>query len=115
MSNLSSTKPKRVLHGKIENHDYALSEEELDSIVRGYDNGWKDYSIFSLGIGVPCLLNALSLIGQQINKYIFFCNILFGFTGFILGIIFLFCWKKDKNGLHEIITDVKSRPVIENR
>jgi hypothetical protein len=86
---------------------YGLSEDDLKNVSESKTNIFKDFALGSLGITIPCILNAISAyVG---NKGWEFNSLLNTFTSISSGSICIFCFvfalithKKDKSILIEI-------------
>ena len=112
---------KSIIHFDPNRTVYAVSETELDNINSHGNSIWKDVGIAALAMGIPCLINTVSLIinskipdGQKfVASLDIFLNSLFGLVGLILGIVFLLIWNKSRKKKVEIIDLIKQREKYE--
>jgi hypothetical protein len=97
--------PKRV--------DYTVSEAELNSILGSSQSTWKDFFIFLIALGLPCIINGIAQISGQVSFSLtlpIFLNFIIGVPALIVGICFSIAWWKTKDQLKNIIKNIKEKP-----
>lgn len=107
---------KSYIYYNPERVDYSLNEEELNSLKNAGQNHWRDVTLVSVAICLPCIINALSEIAQQetFNATLsIILNFIIGGIGLGFTIIFGILWAKTKNRATDIIEKLKKKPKIE--
>jgi len=105
--------PKNIIHYDSNKIDYTITAEQIDSLKNISQNHWKDFSIGSFAIGIPCFINSIvELYKQQIitPTISFNINFVVGIIGIVLGSSFLVAWLKTKKKIDDIINNVKGKP-----
>lgn len=96
-----------------ERTDYVVSESELNSLAEGGANCSKDFFFACLGVGLPCVINAIAEI-RGMEKFVptlsFNINLVVGLVGIVLGISFGFSWRKSFVEITKLKNDIKGRP-----
>ena len=98
--------------------DYAIGETELDELKQATSNHWKDFCLFCVGVGLPCLLNAFSLVKTSTQNPFsptleFTLNLIVGIIGIVLGAAFGVAWYKTGKNADAIINRIKGKPKIQ--
>ena len=109
---------KNYIHYDPSRTDYSVNSFELELIEQTGSSIWKDVFLACLGLGVPCIINAIhdySTLPSDAKNFTadIFLNTLFGIISIILGIISLIVWQKSKTSFKNIITDIKNKPKYE--
>jgi len=109
---------KNYIHYEPSRIDYSVNSFELELIEQTGSSVWKDVFLCSVGIAVPCIINALDDCAKLSSENQFlttniFLNCLFGGLGIILGIISFIVWRKNKSNFGKIIGDIKNKPKFE--
>lgn len=109
---------KNYIHYDPSRIDYSVNSFELELIEQTGSSIWKDVFLASLGLGLPCVINAIhGYSSLPINAKKFsadiFLNSLFGCFSLMLGIISLIVWQKSKTSFKKIISDIKNKPKYE--
>lgn len=112
MSKPPSIVPTTVLHLDEIIHAFAVSEEELSLLVKGYDNIFKDLFNICISCGIPCSFNALCNHSQGLGDPVVFFNAVFGTVGVILSFTFFIMWKKEKKSVESQLQKIKDRKGI---
>lgn len=115
MDNQSLPTPKSLIHYDPERIDYSVTDGELEQLSKGNTTLWKDFCLFCLALGVPCLINAIAATSLTafVLSLSLFLNYLFGVVGIILSIAFGIAWKKTHKGTTDLITVIKNKPKFE--
>ncbi len=112
-----SFQTKNFLHYDGERIDYAISNSELDELGQVSNNIWKDFCLTCIGVGIPCSINAISIVSKSVANFsptlAFNLNALFGIIGIVLGLAFGIAWSKNKNSTKKIVDRIKEKPKIE--
>src|SRR5688572_1450272 len=84
-----------VLHIDPERRLYACSDADLNSLTNT-SNFFKDFCLTSLGIGLPCVINAIpELMKPEFDPTTgVFLNSLIGLGGIVFGVVFGFLWHR---------------------
>ncbi len=96
--------------------DYSVNEEELNNLKNAGQNHWKDVTLVSLAIGIPCVINGFSEMSQQetfIPTFSIVLNFIIGGIGLGFTMIFGICWGKTYNSINKIIEKIKNKPKFE--
>ncbi len=109
---------KNYIHYDPNRTDYSVNSFELELIEQTGSSIWKDVFLACLGIGIPCVLNAIHDYSDlPIDAKIFtadiFLNMLFGILSMALGIISLIVWQRSKINFKKVIADIKNKPKYE--
>jgi len=102
-----------VIHYDPERVDYSLSGVELEQLSSSSQNSWKDFCLVCLGVGVPCIVNAIAAVNKQPQFSLtlsMFLNFLIGGIGITSGIISGILWQKSRSPIKELVKDIKARP-----
>ena len=103
------------IHYDPERIDYSISESELEQLRQCADNLWKDFCLACCGVGIPCLVNAISLATKTqpfVPTLEFNLNLVVASVGITLGIAFGIAWSKSKKGSRRIVELIKAKPKI---
>ena len=105
---------QNVIHYDPMRIDYAINDNELAGLEEYGNSIWKDVFLATVGIGVPCLLNAYIAqkklpINTNWTNEIFF-NYLIGGITFGLSIVAFFVWRSNSKKKKNIIQHIKSKP-----
>lgn len=95
--------------------DYALTGEELENLQNNTQSNWKDFSIGSIAVGIPCTINAFTELGKQTifePTLSFNINLVIGILGLVLGSIFFILWRKSKRDNLLLLEKIKNKPKI---
>lgn len=106
--------PANYIHYNPERVDYTVTESELDQLCRS-SNSWKDFTIAAGGVGIPCILNAISIYQAQTTftpTLAFILNLLVGLVGIALGIAFGIMWSRTTSDINAVKTTIKNKPRI---
>lgn len=116
-NNINQALAKNYIHYDPSRTDYSVNSFELELLEQTGNSIWKDVFLASIGIGIPCLINALNDFSNLPNEATFtadiFLNSLFGGLAIILGIISLLVWQKSKASFKKVIDDIKNKPKYE--
>ena len=96
--------------------DYSLTKEELENLKNACNSHWKDFSLTSLAIGIPCTINAVSEMTSQETfqpNLALNLNLVFGVMGIALSMVFLIIWRIKKKNLNDIIKQIKRKPKLD--
>lgn len=94
--------------------DYAISEEELNSLETNSKNIWKDFFLISLSIGIPTTINAIADTQTPfVLSLKLFLNYIFGVLGIVFSIIFGLMWRGTYISYNKIVKKIKNRPKFE--
>ncbi len=102
-----------LIHIELNKTLYAIVPSELTILEEGASSIWKDITLASLGIALPCAINAVveySKLKDKVFNQEIFINSLIGALGIILAIICGVVWLKSKNKCKELIAEIKKRP-----
>jgi hypothetical protein len=101
------------IHYDPERVDYTISESELQSLKDCYANLWKDFCLAGCGIGVPCVINAISIY-KRVTPFApsidFVLNTIVGLVCVILGLCFGIAWYRTSTSASDIIDAIKKKP-----
>jgi hypothetical protein len=103
------------IHYDPERVDFSVSEGELESLKDCYSNLWKDFCLACCGIGIPCVINAISLYKKSpssVGTIDFVMNAIVGFVCVILGLAFGIAWDRTRDSSSKIIEKIKKKPKI---
>lgn len=109
---------KNYIHYDPSRTDYSVNSFELELIEQTGSSIWKDVFLACLGLGVPCIINAIhdySSLPADAKSFTadIFLNSLFGGLSLVLGIISLIVWQKSKTSFKKVIADIKNKPKYE--
>lgn len=109
---------KNYIHYDPSRTDYSVNSFELELLEQTGSSIWKDVLLACLGLGVPCIINAIhgySSLPADTKNFAadIFLNSLFGILSIILGTISAIVWQKSKTSFKKIITDIKNKPMYE--
>ncbi|MGA2659566.1 MAG: hypothetical protein ABSH34_18835 [Verrucomicrobiota bacterium] len=114
-SDINFSSGASFIHYDPERVDYSISESELEQLRQCADNLWKDFCLACSGVGIPCLINAMSL-AKKATPFVptleFNLNLVVGILGITLGIAFGIVWFKTKRSSKGIIDLIKAKPEI---
>ena len=110
IANLNNAMQETVIHIDLNKTFYSITPLELDNIEAGSSSLWKDITLTSLGIGIPCSVNAL-IEYQKETKLDgeIFLNCLFGALAITMAIIFGIMWYKSSDKCKTLIDEIKQR------
>ena len=111
---------KNYLHYDPDRVDYAISDQELGDLELCSDNLWKDICLVSAGIGIPTLLNAISIANASLPtgqaKFVpnvpFTLNLILGIVGIAFAIGFGIAWWKTRKRAKQVIERIREKPKI---
>lgn len=92
---------------------YTVTDAELSALCDDGGGVWKDLCIGSAGVGIPCLINAISL-WPKVNvppDISFFLNSLFCLLGLLLGIAFGISWHVTSRKNKALVHAIKNKPM----
>ncbi len=109
---------KNYIHYDPSRTDYSINSFELKLIEQTGSSIWKDVFLACLGLGVPCIINAIneySSLPADSKSFTadIFLNSLFGGFSVVLGIISLIVWQKSKTSFKTVIAGIKNKPKYE--
>lgn len=118
ITDINQALAKNYIHYDPSRTDYSVNSFELELIEQTGNSIWKDVFLGSIGIAIPCIINAINdyqklLPGNKIFTSDLFLNCLFGGLGIIIGIISLIVWFKNKSSFRNIIEGIKNKPKYE--
>lgn len=118
VNDINQALAKNFIHYDPNRTDYSVNSFEIELIEQTGNSIWKDVFLGSLGIAIPCLINAISdynkLTGAAKNfTSDIFLNSLFGSVGLILAIISCIVWQRNKKSFKKVIADIKNKPKYE--
>jgi len=103
------------IHYDPERVDYTISDSELQSLRDCYANLWKDFCLTCTGIGIPCVINALSIYKRTTPftpSIDFVLNTIVGLVCIILALAFGIAWWRKSTSASGIIGAIKKKPKI---
>ncbi|GIW50777.1 MAG: hypothetical protein KatS3mg081_0132 [Gemmatimonadales bacterium] len=105
--------PAQYIHYDPTRVDYSRTESELNQLKTSAHNHWKDLTIASIALAVPCLVNAATITtGQEafVPTLPFVLNLLVGLVGIGLGVGFGIAWRRTSVDLERLIGQIKAKP-----
>jgi len=118
ISEINKALAKNYIHYDPSRTDYSVNSFELELIEQSGSSIWKDVFLACLGLGVPCVINAIhgySTLAADSKGYTadIFLNSLFGGLSIVLGLISLIVWQKNKTSFKKTFSDIKNKPKYE--
>lgn len=107
----SSNKFINRLHYKPIRKDYSISPHELDNLKELCESQCRNYCLFLVGLGLPCLLNAVADTKTPFElSLILFLNYLVSGISLSLAIFFGHCWHKNNKKSNKLFQSIKDCP-----
>jgi hypothetical protein len=92
--------------------DYSISESELNNLREAGSNQWKDFSLVSISLGIPCLINAIHDTPEPFKLTLaLFLNYFIGILGLVLGLVFCILYLKTRKNFNSILNAIKNKPI----
>ncbi|MGD0174864.1 MAG: hypothetical protein ABSC61_10655 [Anaerolineales bacterium] len=103
-----------IIHYEPTREEYTVTNGELEQLANLGKNQWKDFSLVCISIGIPCIINAITLLRNPFEWSIsLFLNSLFGLVGICLFIFFVIMWRSTNKDRYKIISNIKSKPKMQ--
>lgn len=111
VADLNNAIQQTLIHIDLNKTFYSITPSELDNIEEGSSSIWKDITLAGLGIGIPCLVNAILENNKSttFNSEIFWNSLVAGIS-ITVSILFAFIWAKSNNKSKNLIREIKQRP-----
>ena len=100
------------IHIESEHRIYGISPSELDILEEGSRSIWKDVTLGSLGLSIPCLINAAVEANKlTVNNFTaeIFLNSVIGVCGAVMAIVGAVCWKRQSSRCDILLQTVRKR------
>lgn len=99
------------IHIELTKTFYSITPPELRILEEGSASLWKDITLGSLGLGIPCGINGVIEFQKTstFNSEVFW-NCLVGGICLALAIIFGVLWSKSNDSCKQLIVEIKARP-----
>lgn len=113
LNELNKTLSQNVIHYETTRVDYTINDSELNQLEEIGKNMWKEVFFATLGIAIPCLINAYSTqskIQNEIWSKEVFMNYLFGGICGFLSLFSLIIWISTSKKKTSIINKIKNKP-----
>lgn len=113
---MKTSSPRSYIHYDPERIDYSLSKQELLGLRNACQNNWKDFAIACFSVGVPCIINSISLANSMTPfqpSLAFTLNAVAGAVGLVLGAAFCIAWFNTKTSVDALVQDIMSKPKLE--
>lgn len=112
---MTTPAPTSYIHYNPERVDFSATDSELEQLCRSGHNSWKDFTIACGGVGVPCILNAITIYQAQSQfaaTLAFTLNLVVGLVGVVLSVAFGIMWYRTAADVASIVTVIKAKPRI---
>ena len=106
--------PSSFLHYDPKRVDYTVSADELNQLADGHNNTWKDFFIFCVSFGIPCMANSIPPMTADpfVSTLPFNINLLLGAVGLMLGAAFGVAWWKTRGAMRALTGVIKDKPQV---
>ncbi len=103
--------PITILHHKLTRKYFAISEDTVERIKKGFESDWRDPCLVSLSIGLATGLNALAEARRTTAVTVsptepLFVNSVLAVAGLVLSAIFGWLWWKNRADRSKLISDM---------
>ncbi len=103
--------PLTILHHNPTRKYFAISEDVVERIKRGFESVWRDPCLVSISIGLATGLNALAEAAEKTTVTVsptepLFVNSVLAVSGLVLSSIFGWLWWKNRADRSALISDM---------
>jgi len=111
---------KAWIHYDPDRVDYAINDQELSELESASGNVWKDICLVSFGVGLPTLINAITIakgpLPKSQEKFIpdmpFVINLFLGLIGLGFALGFGIAWRKTAKKVKTVTDRIRQKPKI---